>query len=572
MKKTNFVTGLNERDSDLEKLFFHVYYDAMKDFIKKSKNRKRSIIFFSVLAVLGALLLFIPEMFGFAIFMVIAGVIVAIFSAIQYRNLKISSRVKKIGLVEVPFLQSNLRDKSVLVDLSGLVEETTFEFPSLDNEQIQSLNQENQSVKQLVYDYPIVISPDEERQISRNQDLDKEHLKIYTEEIDLLNRSATIQDLVDNPRTQSVSLPAMENDPPMLNYLKKHHINGDHPRVEHLAQSEARERIQRIDGIVDSSVPGDQGPDIDKLCFHLRELYKQVLPRYQYTLDNSLERVMNKSHLLNNYHFHHISNNYYCPHCNEEALHQIESGDYLHNDNNQSGKVEFNGNTRMQLIDIESLRWKCPLCGKETNEPIARNKLDDELFTPVYDKLYEENFKERLKIYNDINDQKRQYAEKASTQFHQVLRESRSKEDQIKSQIRSISAEISAEQSSVAQLNDMLVKYEQINRQRSREIEADINNIKKDVKKENEKAKREINETVESAKKDISETTKKYAALEREDQAKRDAVQRQMAEDTRKMREVEEVRAERDGMNKRRGPFGILRSERQKTRNKRMKK
>ncbi len=184
--------------------------------------------------------------------------------------------------------------------------------------------------------------------------------------------------------------------------------------------------------------------------------------------------------------------------------------------------------------------------------------MDDELFTPLYDKLSEEHFKDRLKIYNNINDKKREFSDKASTQFHQVIRENRAKEDAIKSKIRSISAEILSEQSAVSDLNALLLKYERIDEERAQEIAKDIEEIKSKVEEENEKAKEEIVNTVAEAKQNIEEATEKYANLERKDQEKRDAIQKQIADDTRAMREIEEVRAEGEGMNEKSGPFGLI--------------
>ncbi|MCK7469222.1 MAG: hypothetical protein MZU91_14600, partial [Desulfosudis oleivorans] len=102
--------------------------------------------------------------------------------------------------------------------------------------------------------------------------------------------------------------------------------------------------------------------------------------------------------------------NFYCPSCNKDPSRQALSRDLC--SQWQQQRVNFPSTTMMEMIDLDRDLWKCPLCETVTDTPFPKHKMEDELFTPVYDKLYEEHFVDRLKIYNNINDQKRTYFEK----------------------------------------------------------------------------------------------------------------------------------------------------------------
>ena len=532
MEQTNFINGQGSKNSDFEKLFFYIYYDSIRKFASKSKKLINWMIVFITLFLIGLLLTFFyykSELIGWGIFLLAISGTGFFITFYKYIKSRISTTIDKIGLVNIPFLHHKLQDKSVLIDQSTITPYASFEFPSLDTRQIRQLSQELSSITHLVEHYPAVISHNKKKIIPKTTEgFQKNELKIYTEEISLVESARSIGDTMNAAQIQTVSMPVVKKDQALLRRLKSYPSTNHVHKLENYPGSKVKAHIHQIDGIVDA-YSGDQ--DIDQICSKLLHQFHSIRPRYKYSLNRSLHDIMNKYHIIMNYQFFNIANNNYCPYCNKEAYQQMMSGDYEHNGEDDGGRVSFKNNTKMMLSEGFSQTWKCPVCEQETQQPIQKHKLDDELFTPVYDKLYEEHFKDRLSIYNNINDQKRQYAEKASTQFHQVLRENRNKEDHIKSKIRNISAEINSEQEAINQLNDLLVKYERIDKDRAKEIERDIKKIKRDVEKENKKAKAEIKKTVNEARSKVDSSTTKYARLEREDQKQRDAVQKQMADD-----------------------------------------
>lgn len=544
MEKTNFISGLNCNDSDFEKLFFHVFHEKIKQFSSKSKLWLNLAVFFSILIIVGILIFIFSDnysdlesvYFG----LMILGTIGATIFYILFFTMKINTSLNNVGLFNIPFYHSKLQDNSALVDLSGLTNNVEFIFRNLNADQIKNITKNSNELNSLINNYPIVINSENQKEIPNNSDeFRKENLKIFSEEIELLDKTENIIDNVNGSDTYTVNFPVLKKDDNFLDFLKSRKNGSNNLTIKNIAEETVKSNFNKIDGIVDIYTNRDSAVDVDNLCSDLLKKYNDILPRYKYSLNHSMERINKPANLLMNYQLHNISYNYYCPYCNEESVKKIIASKYYHED--KDVKTTFKANTKLELVDVFPTIYKCPLCENETKKPIFRHKMDDELFTPMYDKLSEEHFKDRLKIYNNINDKKREFSEKAATQFHQVIRENRAKEDAIKSKIRTISAEILSEQSAISDLNDLLLKYERIDKERAHEIAKDIEGIKAKVEEENQKAKEEIVNTVAEAKQSIEKATEKYANLERKDQEKRDKVQQKILEG------VEEIASNMNG-------------------------
>ncbi len=199
----------------------------------------------------------------------------------------------------------------------------------------------------------------------------------------------------------------------------------------------------------------------------------------------------------------------------------------------------------MYLIDPVLRTWKCPVCEHLSATPFKIHKLDDELFKRVFDRLGEENRIERLRIYNNISDQKRSYAEKAEVQMHQVLREQRTKADAIRSKLRSIVAEINADQMAIQQLIVALLKFKQLGDERARQFEAEIEQIKSIIGKRTEEQQKILEEQYAQMKDDMNKNLDEQKLLEREEDRKKYEMQKQMLETLNVMKNITVAQADR---------------------------
>ena len=74
--------------------------------------------------------------------------------------------------------------------------------------------------------------------------------------------------------------------------------------------------------------------------------------------------------------------------------------------------------------------------GSRTSIPFGMQQVDEEVLAPVIGALMEENRIERLKIYNNIEDQKREYLEKWSSEVGEYYRDNRKAADELISHMR----------------------------------------------------------------------------------------------------------------------------------------
>jgi len=539
MDKNNYISGAHVKNADFEKIFFISFHKDITEYIRKAKSKRNNIIFSILLIIAGIAVFFLVydgniKLFGIAV--AALGLVLNVINLVSYKKVSVESSLSKIGNISIPFKKYRIGEKYFLLDMSLMSGEIEFKYFGLQEKQQLSLSLLNSSLINLIKKYPIVISEKSKESVL----IGKGHgsIDLYTEEKEVTDNAQKVRTQVEEAIEYKANLPVIESDYKFINYLVK--IKESYPDkksyfFENLDSQKAKAKIEHMGGIIEIGRGNKDSRDIEHTCKSLLDMYNRILPRYIYTLNAALTDFPYNNYLkrLDTYS---ITNIYYCPYCNFAELERIKSNDYFHTKNGVSHKkVKLRKNTELKLIDRTQFLWKCSVCGKETNEPIIRNKMDEELFTPVYDNLSEEHFKERLKIYNEINDQKRSYSEKASTQFHQVVRENRNKEDRIKGQIRGLSTEILSEQTAIQRLNDMLLKYDRIDKKRAQQIETDINQIKQKVDEENQKAKEEIKQTVLDAQIKIEKITKKYDSLERKDQLKRDLVQKQINQHTGKI-------------------------------------
>ncbi len=532
METKSFIKD-NSSSRDEEKLLYHFFSDEMKNF----QVRYNWYITLAIITAIGSIsvLLLRDSFYNEENAFIISGIFgigFIVFLILLFTN-KIKTQINKLDLIYLPISQMEFQNGSILVDRSGVINPTNFNFSNLDAEDISLVDSSLKSMTKQTCEMPYVLSSGKSIDLKNNNpEYNKENIKLYSEEVNLIDINKSIENAFERTNTYNLQLKAYKYNPNFFKALSL--ISPDNPNntLEESKESEIIKGLNQINGIIDLYNDEKEAlVDIDDLCLEVLQLQEKIVPRIDYAVHSSLNQVVFPSTFKFVDVIEQASYNYYCPSCNAELLEQIEKNDYSH-DGEADKRIFFPSNTRMEIADISTNMWRCPLCEKETSQPYPKHKFEDELFTLVYDKLYEENYLERLKVYNHINDEKRKYAEKSEELFHQVIRESRSKVDTIKSKIRTVHSDIVSDEMAIRELQALMVKYKKIAEDKAKQIEVDLINTKKDIEEENRKSKERIESAVTEAKNSIDESTKKYANLEREDQAKRDAVQKDIAANT----------------------------------------
>jgi hypothetical protein len=531
MKRTMFIDD-KTKFGDEEKVIHHILYDEMMNFNKRNKNYMTFLIVAVLLAIAGLVLILTSESRAWTV-MLVTGLIGLIVTVLLISMNKLSSKVNKIGIVYLPVSRMPFQNGSILIDRAGIFNPVKFQFNSLDNEHIAIISETFDSLKEHVRKMPLILSTDKSLDISiPDSDFRKEGLKIYSEELDFINLNERLCEGFSNKRSYTLDLNALKFDNMFYSWLGNNNNVSPDAIIESVSNDKLTSDLNLINGVVKMyNSSKEAAVDIDDLCVQLLGLLNSTLPRHDFSVHNSLNKVVVPLTYRQTSLIERASFNFYCPSCNKDLIDKLFHGTYAHNGKNDN-RVNFPSTTMMEMIDLDRDLWKCPLCETVTDTPFPKHKMEDELFTPVYDKLYEEHFVDRLKIYNNINDQKRTYSEKAETNFHEVFRETRTKVDNIKSKIRSVGAEIESDFMAIGYLNSVITKYKLIEAQKSREITADTESHKREIAAESRKSRDAIDSAVNQAQSDIAAATEKYATLEREDQSRRDSVQKQIAENT----------------------------------------
>lgn len=529
MTTTFQISNLSEQSLDaLCELLYQSTRQALDEWHKKRK------IYLGLAAtgiVVAAIGLFVK-----ITLLAIAGSTVLIGCVIAFASMKANITLERLGIVGISIQEYHLQSGVVLVDRSGLFPPALISYPSLSSDTIGGIGMCKDRLQELLNHMPIVLSSN--IQGPEQLSLEESQLVKYLEELVGWYHSKT-------EFTESMAF--VVPDPVFLTHLDALRVFGSVPLVPFTEMdADILSRLDSIEGIW-RSASGTKSTvlDIDDLSQQILDLLDRFFPRYNQVIDVSLREVNYRSARLHNERVGDLALNRYCPHCNSEQIARMKEGRFYY-----SGKAEVPLSlakaTCMTLADPVLRIWKCPVCERSSAVPFEIHKLDDQLFKSVYERLGEENRVERMKIYSGIMDQKRLYAEKADVQMQQVMRESRAKADQIKSKLRSINAEIAADQMAIEHMALLLLKYKQMGEERAREYEREVDTIKANIATRTEQHQRHLDEEYAHMKKEMNDQLETYKSLEREEERVKFSIQVQMLQALDTMKTIEVARAERE--------------------------
>lgn len=438
-------------------------------------------------------------------------------------------KIKKVAKVYWPFqVVTNPDGTKFIIDQTGMTEGHEITFASLQSTDGIQLIESKETIERQLSDVPVILS-----NVLRSG--------FKNEEKNIINGLSNARDALDRVSEDAANLsllPSLMSSSELLK-MTETNVNGTTTLLDR-----SSETIRLLAGKT-TSYSGESS-DINEELGRFMQSISVGIDKYAHKLDGSLNvdiynALLNYEMALSN-----LEYNFYCPTCNSEFLENVLNPDYSY-DKNES-HVRLIENTLLELVDKVDQKWKCNACNETTEEPIRRNKLDEDSLIPAYDRLMEEHHKERLAIYSHIADEKRKYQERADTEFHAVLRENRAQIDQVKSKLRSVSAEVNSEEVAIARLKEILIKYDQIAEHRSSEIDSEIRALKEQIASDTEHAKGDIQNVLNDIMKDIDEKSKQYAKMEAVEQRQRDKVQQEIQRNGKLLANLKKHELKKKGM------------------------
>ncbi len=127
--------------------------------------------------------------------------------------------------------------------------------------------------------------------------------------------------------------------------------------------------------------------------------------------------------------------NHYSPELEAEEIDRIRTTEFNYQESvNEYTPFSLNKSSEVKL-DIFSNNWVAE-DGSRTSMPFGMQQVEEEVLAPVITALLEENRIERLRIYNNIEDQKREYLEKWSSEVGEYYRDNRNVADELITHMR----------------------------------------------------------------------------------------------------------------------------------------
>lgn len=196
------------------------------------------------------------------------------------------------------------------------------------------------------------------------------------------------------------------------------------------------------------------------------------------------------------------SYNFYCPEC-------IEDDVYARLD------VQFDG---------DDPAWFCETCRTRfdaEDEPVPKHRMKDELLEDIWDRLWIEKDDERRRIYENIEDQKSDLTEREFEQRQEAIRTAWSRIKDLRSKIRDLETEAKAERGAIAEIGDVMTKYDRLAAERRDAFESDVEEALTEIETATEEAIDEMRNYEEQKIEESQKEAEQRAELMRAEERKR---------------------------------------------------
>lgn len=197
-----------------------------------------------------------------------------------------------------------------------------------------------------------------------------------------------------------------------------------------------------------------------------------------------------------------LSYDFYCPDCIDDDVYAELN-------------VEFDGDDPV---------WYCETCRtrfEADDEPVPKHRMKDELVEEIWDRLWIEKDDERRRIYENIEDQKTELEEREFEQRQEAIRTAWSRIKDLRSKIRDLETEAKAERGAIAEIGDVMTKYDRLAAERREAFESDVEEALTEIEAATEEAIEEMRNYEEEKLEESQEEAKERAELMRAEERKR---------------------------------------------------
>lgn len=362
-----------------------------------------------------------------------------------HKDIRRDYRVSKLGVVYVPFAtQIPFEGKSILIDHTGSVTDKKFSLSAVRSP--VELSESIEHIEGLMESIPVVESAESVEPVDTSEystSIQNVPMYDYLGGLDREIRNISYR-LKDVDRI-SVSLPIVEPGSDESSFIEAHstHESGDKPVVRVFDTQASDPMIQAFNAL-NTMKKGHAGragayEDYFKTLMMNVAQVAQVLAASKLQSGNKVMEYANAafSNTMR------ASFNHYSPVLEAEEITRIKAASFDYQDEiddyhpfalKQSSRVKF---------DLFSKNWIAE-DGSRTSMPFGIHQIQEEVLSPLIQNLMEETRIERLKIYNQIKDQKIDYLNQWHRDTEDFYGRNRSESNELINRMRDALAEYMA--------------------------------------------------------------------------------------------------------------------------------
>ena len=223
----------------------------------------------------------------------------------------------------------------------------------------------------------------------------------------------------------------------------------------------------------------------------------------------------------------------YCPVANKEAIEQLASGNW-HDD--QGNLVAFDKASIMRPVP-GTKEWENPVTGYRTAKPFLIHRTLDELVFPAMDHLLQENRIERLRIYQNGEDEKRKILLDERREIRELTEDGECEANSVLNRIRDMRTNVESAKATTDMLMAEMTAFEALAESRLAHLGSEMNQIVTEIDNYRQQSMNAFNSEVERLNREASKEIDKYARIAKLEDEAQMKLQQQMASN---MKEVAE--------------------------------
>ena len=362
----------------------------------------------------------------------------------EKKNIRRDYRVSKLGVAYVPVASRvPFEGKSFLVDHTGNVETTKFSISVLHKP--EEFKESLSELEEKLNNVPVVESNENAEQIDSSEysvSMQNVTMHDYIGTIDREVRN--ISYLLSDSDTLSVDLPVIEPNSSEDVFLKEYATTetDGRPVVNVFDVSGYDEKLNKFSEIneIKKSINAQDvsGGNIR----YFKSLIKQLGDSVQILTDvktNSVSKLLDYSNMIlagvlkSGY-------NHYSPVLEADEIERIRNATFNYQDGGEDYQPFNLKKSSLVRYELFSQAWYAE-DGSRTNYPFGMHQVQEEVLMPVLNNLLNETRVERLKIYNNIKDQKMNYLNKWNQDIELAFRDNRARGQELVTEITNAYAE-----------------------------------------------------------------------------------------------------------------------------------